>query len=238
MGEVSGLYRLQQLELNIDRLSKELKELPVYEQFKKLQDETANNRDSISRDENKLAEQRKRVRRLEMEVERLLQESRAIRARLYSGTIQSAKELGQMEQKNKALLQEKNKIEDDLLLALEAMEALEKTLLTNRESLDDKTRRLRDLQREGGREIKSFKGRIIALKTEKEELRCQISPSLLGDYDFMRPRYHGRPLACLEGEKCGGCRISVSSNLRSRLCNPAAVINCENCGRLLVPQGS
>jgi predicted nucleic acid-binding Zn-ribbon protein len=238
LGEVSDLYRLQQLELDIDKTRKELKGLPVYAQFKKLQSEVADNREFLSWTESKLAEQRKRTRRLEMEVEKLLQESKDIQARLYSGTIKSAKELEQMENKNKALLRDKNKTEEDLFLALETLEELEAKLLAGRETLDDNSQRLRDMQREGNKEIKSYKDQITALETERDDLRSRISPSLLDNYDTMRVRYHGRPLAHLERDTCSGCRMSVSSNLQNRLCNPAAIINCENCGRLLVPQGS
>ncbi len=238
MGEIADLYRLQQLELNIDSVRRELKGLPVYGQFKKLQNEVADNREAVSRAESKLAEQRKRSRRLEMEVERIHQESKAVQARLYSGTVKSAKELEQMENKNKALLREKSKTEEDLLLAMEAVEELEKTLAEARGNLEINSHRLSDMQRQGNREIKNYKDRIAELQAEIDGLRSRVSPSLLAEYDAMRTRFHGRPVARLEGENCSGCRVSISSNLRNRLCNPSALVHCENCGRLLVPQGS
>ncbi|MBS4022591.1 MAG: hypothetical protein KGZ79_09230 [Dethiobacter sp.] len=235
MGELATLYDLQQLELELDRLKKTLKELPVYSEFKKLQSEVADAKEAIGWTETKLNEQRKRIKRMEMDAEKVQQESKEVQAKLYSGAVRSSKELEQLESKGKALLREKDKAEETLLLAMEAYEELETAITTAKNNHNAINQKLRELQQQGNKEIKGLKDRIQHCQAARDQLREQIGSVLLESYGEMRPRFHGRPLARVVAGICGGCRVSISSNLTNRLCNPEAVVTCENCGRMLVP---
>jgi uncharacterized protein len=235
MGELAKLYELQQLELELDKLKKALKELPVYEEFRKLQSEVSDAKEAIGWTETKLQEQNRRIKRLEMDVEKALQESKAVQARLYSGSVKNAKELEQLESKGKALLRDREKAEETLLLGMEACDDLEKALAKAKQEHASLNQKLRELQQQGNEKIREFKDKIQVCQAGREQLLQDISSLLLKNYREMRQRFHGRPLACVEAGVCGGCRVSVSSNLRNRLCNPEAVVICENCGRILVP---
>jgi uncharacterized protein len=235
MGETAVLYELQQLELELDKLKKKLKELPVYAEFKQLQSEVADKKEAIGWAQTKLEEQRKRIRRLEMDVEKSQQESKAIQAKLYSGAVKNSKELEQLQSKGKALQREKDKTEENMLLVMEASDELEKSLSKSKQDYSNYTRKLKDLQQRGNQEIRELKEKILGCQQSRDQLMQQISSPLLDNYRELRVRYHGRPLARVEAGACGGCRVSISSNLQNILCNPEAVVSCENCGRILVP---
>ena len=146
MGELSVLYELQQADLKLDLLRKNLKELPVFEEFKKLQAETADAKEAIGWAENKLVEQRKRARRLEMDMEEAETQSKAIEEKLYDGSVNNAKELSQLEEKGKELQRERKKHEETVLLSMEAVEELEASLATAKAKHKDKTVKLKALQ--------------------------------------------------------------------------------------------
>ncbi len=235
MGESAVLYELQQLELELDKLKKKLKELPVYAEFKQLQSEVADKKEAIGWVQTKLEEQRKRIRRLEMDVEKAQQESKAIQAKLYSGAVKNSKELEQLQSKGKALLREKDKTEENMLLVMETSDELEQSLSKTKQDYSNNTRKLKELQQRGNQEIRELKEKILSCQQSRDQLMQQISSPLLDNYKELRVRYHGRPLARVEAGACGGCRVSISSNLQNILCNPKAVVSCENCGRILVP---
>jgi hypothetical protein len=236
MGELHILYQLQQVEANLDNLRRKLKELPVYAEFKKIQQEVADMRESVGWAESKLEEQRKRLRRFEQDLQKTEQESKDVQATLYSGTISQAKELEQLEIKSKALVRDREKEEENMLLAMEAAEDVEKALLQSNEKLSALTVKLREVKQRGNEEIRCMKEEISGVEKSRDELVGQVSEKLLSDYRDMFPRFHGRPLARVKGDICEGCRVSLSSHLVNRLCNPQTVVHCENCGRILVSE--
>jgi predicted nucleic acid-binding Zn-ribbon protein len=235
MGELSILYELQQAELKLDQLRKNLKELPVFVEFKKLQAQTADAKEAIGWAESKLGEQRKRARRLEMDMDEAEGQSKAIELKLYDGSVNNAKELSQLEEKGKELRRDREKHEETVLISMEAVEELETSLATAKAQHKDKMVKLRALQKSGNEEIQRLKDEIIFHQEQRDILLQQISKELIEGYREKRKRYNGRPLALVTGDTCSGCRVSISSRTKNFLCNPDAVVACDNCGRILVP---
>lgn len=235
MSELSRLYEMQMLEAKLDRLRKTLKELPVYEEFRRLQAKTNEGKEAAGLVEGKLDEERRNLESLELAVQEVTEESRAVQARLYSGTVTSAKELSQLEVRAILLQRERKKAEDNAFLAMEAVEEMEKALASAREKQQSLMIKLHSLQKQGNLEISGIKEQIRECQEEREKLLATVSEKLLNHYRELQQRFKGKPLAPVEGEVCGGCRVSLSSNLKNRLCNPAAVVTCENCGRMLIP---
>ncbi|MBS4030235.1 MAG: hypothetical protein KGZ63_02275 [Clostridiales bacterium] len=235
MGELSVLYELQQAELKLDLLWKNLKELPVFEEFKRLQAETADSKEAVGWAESKLAEQRKRAKRLEMDMQEAETQSKVIETKLYDGSVNNAKELSQLEEKGKELRREREKHEEFVLLSMEAVEELEASLATAKANHKDKMLKIRELQKSGNEEIERLKDEIKFHQEQRDILLQQVSKELIEGYREKRKRYNGRPLALVTGDTCSGCRVSISSRTKNFLCNPNAVVVCDNCGRILVP---
>jgi uncharacterized protein len=237
MGELHLLLKIQQLELKLDKLQKTLKELPVFAEFKVLQVQAADAKEALGWAEGKLQEHQKRTRRLESRLHMTEEEHKELRSRLYSATGQSARELEQLERKEQTLRAERNKQEEDLLLAMQGTEDLEAALARASAENSELQKQLREKQKAGNEEINRLKEEIRACREERDQLLSKIAVSLVEEYREIRKRFAGRPIAVLEGEICGGCRVSVSSRIRAKLHDPAAKIYCENCGRILVLPG-
>lgn len=235
MGELQQLLSLQQIELKLEKLQKQLKELPVFAEYKHLQAQAADAKEALGWADDKLQEHKKRARRLEGQLQAAEEESKAVQERLYSASGQSAKELEQLERKAAALIAERQKQEEQMLLAMQGTEDLEAALEKAREDNLVIQKQLRQKQKSGNEEINILKEEIRQLREEREQILQQVSKPLADEYRSMRKQYSGRPLARLENDICSGCRVSVSSKICSQLNNPNSKINCDNCGRLLVP---
>jgi predicted nucleic acid-binding Zn-ribbon protein len=77
----------------------------------------------------------------------------------------------------------------------------------------------------------------LAEVTERRAaLAAELPEDMLATYDRLRGQFAGVAVAKLSGGTCGGCFLSLSAVEVDRIKKqPAdAVINCEECGRILV----
>lgn len=235
MSELRRLYEAQLLEAKLDSLNLALKELPVYEEYRKLQAEAAEVSKAAGLLQGRLEEQRKRLNHLELDMQKVEEESKTTQVLLYSGKVSNPKELAQLEAKAGSLQRERSKTEDSVLQAMEAAEDTERSLSACREKQQSLAGRLHKLKTQGTLEMSVLKEQIREHQQEREKLLAGISEKLLSQYRELRQRFRDTALVPVDGEVCGGCRVSLSTNLKNRLCNPAALLTCETCGRILVP---
>ncbi len=77
-----------------------------------------------------------------------------------------------------------------------------------------------------------------ALREQRGGLVAGIEPAVLADYERRREHFRGVAIAKLDGRRCGGCRMDLSTGEYERLVAstaPGAVGDCPQCGRMLVP---
>ena len=70
----------------------------------------------------------------------------------------------------------------------------------------------------------------------RDEAAAQVPAVLLGRYEELAGQYGGVAVARYVDGRCDGCHIQLSAVARDQLTRAAedAVVNCEECGRLLV----
>ena len=78
----------------------------------------------------------------------------------------------------------------------------------------------------------SFMPKIEALTKELEEKKAKIPPELMQRYQNLKKNYL-TPVAKVINGQCGGCYMMLSSVQEKRVASGNAIIQCENCGRLL-----
>ena len=59
-----------------------------------------------------------------------------------------------------------------------------------------------------------------------------VVPELVKRYKTIRKK-HAVPLAKLEGERCGGCNMSLPTTVVRSVVSGTEIVECENCGRIL-----
>jgi uncharacterized protein len=71
----------------------------------------------------------------------------------------------------------------------------------------------------------------------RDVVAARVDSGLLARYQRLRERYRGVAVARLEGSRCGGCHLDLSTTelAEVRASGPGEFADCPQCGRLLVP---
>ncbi|MBQ2770988.1 MAG: hypothetical protein IJF41_07090 [Clostridia bacterium] len=75
-------------------------------------------------------------------------------------------------------------------------------------------------------------GEIKALTEELEKLGKDVEPALLARYQKAR-LHNTNAIAKVVQNKCGGCNMSLPTFVLKKLSGENAIVECENCGRIL-----
>ena len=124
-----------------------------------------------------------------------------------------------------ALLEEQSQVLDDTAAARDATPALEAAR---------STRRRRPSPPSPSRPT----GRRRACGRSRADIAARVEPTVLADYERRRDHFHGVAISKVEGRRCGGCRMDLSTSEYEQLVAttpPGSVGDCPQCGRMLVP---
>lgn len=174
---------------------------------------------------NKLSEQAKRLEeRIELENSELAtitgdEESTAAEMTELRVDIERLqKEINQVVREAKKLLSEAEK----------AAEEYRETNLTakNAKKEYDQVRAVCEKERDDSAEM------LASFDEKLEQIRKDVDPALFQRYEKVKQHY-AAPIVSVIGGKCSGCNMSLPMVMLKRLNAPDAVLECENCGRIL-----
>jgi uncharacterized protein len=76
---------------------------------------------------------------------------------------------------------------------------------------------------------------LAAVKTEVETARAPLGEAVCRVYDRVASRHQPTPVVALQGGKCGGCHLKVSSEVESasRARDQSSLVHCDQCGRIV-----
>ncbi len=228
------LWKLQEIDLAISTVKQKIEEAPlqsgVDEATQKL--EELNNR--LSEEESRLKEDRKILKTLEMDTQKIVDDRKELSDNMYGGKISNVKELEQMQRKMELLAAKKKKLEDNILNLMESIEEQEALLAQTTAEFKQTTLDLLEKENRLAEDLSRFNLELARLEEERKSFAEKIEAKYLVKYTMLAEKNQGQALAKVIDDLCGGCRVFISSGLRGQLYNPAAMVYCENCGRLLV----
>lgn len=82
--------------------------------------------------------------------------------------------------------------------------------------------------------IQEQKPQKEALEKKAQELAAQVDPALLERYQVIKKGV-SMPVAHVVNNRCTGCNMELSVGLLRKLKENDEPVECENCGRLLIP---
>ena len=186
-----------------------------------------------------VTEERQRIgrdqQRLEDEIATLTDKAGRTDKLLYGGTVSNPRELQAMQDEIAALKRRIGQLEDRELELMEAAEPLDARLGDigqQREALDAHATSLRAAIAEAEVALGAEASRV---QSERSELSSAIDPTVLAEYESLRPHLDGIAIAPLAGAQCGGCHLTLSAVEIDRIKRlpPDEPVRCEECGRLL-----
>ena len=73
---------------------------------------------------------------------------------------------------------------------------------------------------------------IQKLEAEMQKAATAVEPAMLARYEKVK-QHHAVPIAKVVNAKCGGCNMSLPMVMLKKLAATDAIVECENCGRIL-----
>jgi predicted nucleic acid-binding Zn-ribbon protein len=228
MSLAEQLYKLQQVDLELQKKQQELKEV---------EDQLGDDKDLVAA-ESKLAAQkeqledaRKKQKSSEWELEDLQEKVRRIDSKLYSGTTKDSKELVNLEKEVKSLKSQIRPKEDALLglmSQVEEMEAKVKTAAVEIERLKREWEQRQETLRQRKSEVETV---LAKLREDRNGLEQQIDPEALNTYERLRLT-RGQAVVKVERGKCQGCHITVPTSQWQKA-KAGDLIQCTSCSKIL-----
>jgi predicted nucleic acid-binding Zn-ribbon protein len=228
MSLAGQLYKLQQLDLELQKKQQELSEV---------ENQLSDNKALVAA-ESRLASQkeqledaRKKQKSSEWELEDLQEKIRQIDSKLYGGKTKDPKELVNLEKEVKGLKSQTTTKEDALLGLMTQVEELEAKLKTGTEEVERLKREWEQTQETLRPRISEIEIALADLKGERNRLAQKIDSEAFNIYERIRLT-RGQAVVKVERGRCLGCHITVPTSQWQKA-KAGDLIQCNNCSRIL-----
>jgi len=230
MSQVFLLYRLQQIDLQLDQAKSRLTLLETL-----LEDDAdlRQAQDDYNRQETIVKELEKKIRFIEHDVQQQNIKIEQSEAALYGGRIKNPKELKDLEDEVKALKKYLQVLEDRQLEAMIHLEEETKTLqnlqgVLNQVKQDVFQRTSRYLG-----EKTDVKKEIQRLENERAIAISSIESSHYERYQTIRANKKGIAVSRVQDRCCSACGTTLTGGLIQESRSPHHLAFCPSCGRIL-----
>jgi len=230
MSRSQNLYRLQQIDTEIDQANARLKEI------KTLLADNANLRKAnalAERAQKNLDAAQKLLRQAEGKVQEQRIKIEQTEATLYSGNVRNPKELKDLQDEAAALKRYLEVLEER---QLEAMLAVDDAAAKNQEAqkILAKYRTQAETQNARLRGERSQLTEQVAVLTQKRQRAAEaIAPDDLDTYERLRKQRAGVAVAAVKDGSCAACGATLTAALYQAARSPSKLVFCASCGRIL-----
>lgn len=232
MSQVSQLYKLQQIDTEIQQKKGRLGEVV---RLQRETDELLSARKRAQAADQTLQKWQARQSDLNLELMSLNNEADRTNQRLYSGNVRNPKELEDLEHKLQELGRRKATLEDELLEAMIMIEDAQEEKDKADASLAEIELRWQADQKDLQQEQNELALRLADLTEARKKQVNLIEQPLLVQYQRLASHKGGVAVAGLVDNRCTGCHLTVSANKVSRA-ERGEIVTCGACGRILCPR--
>lgn len=235
MSQLDSLWEYQQTELELAKLKKEMKSSTAYQKRGKLYKLLVEQQDIINGYEAEIKSHTEQIASMDSQLSSLLHDYDLENSELeimQNDEESTAEELTEARKSIEKLVARINELNRELTKLVswcdEITDQIGKTYQkASRAKRDyDAIRTVCDAEKD------SFMPKIDALTKELEVKKAKIPPELMKRYENLKKNY-ASPVAKVINGQCGGCYMMLSSVQEKRVASGNAIIQCENCGRLL-----
>ncbi len=226
----STLFHLQQIDLELDRLTAEKQSVMLA-----LQGNTAlqKARTAYTLSQQQLHAGEQVQKEAEWSLEDISRRLGTQEQRLYSGTGVNSKDLNALQQEVQRLRAQHHRQEEAVLEVMDTTETLQETV-------QNRLRELQKAEEDWQKESVVLVGRreqLEARQQETQEKRTQMAATVPADllqrYDTMRKAKQGRAVSKVEQGSCQWCRVILTPSELQHVRISSELQTCTNCGRIL-----
>lgn len=233
MEQIEMLWQFQQADMEADALEGEIKRSPIRVALMKKRDFLVEQQNTFKRMEDEVAEMLDRVDVIKDAIGRLEEQLGALQKRAEEEPPQTLEQARQFTQDAQKLLGGISSYEDE-------MRRIEKDAAQSESTEKDirmkvlKTKAEYDKQKIEYEAEKKEQMKALEEKRRAAQERAKgIDETLLKRYDVIK-QHCVPPVARLIGDQCGGCNMNLPSVTLRNLKVGSKVIECENCGRMII----
>jgi len=224
-----GLFRLQQVDRQIDRAQSQL------EVIRKTLENDIELREALSRVESGKQVQHKARHELqlaEMEVQSQQIKIQQAEASLYGGSVHNPKELQDLQKDVAALKRHLTTLEERELEAMVKIEDVENDLKASEIELEKIQSRLGSEHQNLLQNQSTILKDLERLSDEREAVISPIDSRLLEVYEGLRQQRRGLAVAEVSDSSCSACGSRLTAALQQNA-RSTQIVHCPTCGRIL-----
>lgn len=230
MNAALGLYRLQQVDSQMDQIQARLK--AIRETLENdLELRSAMN--ALSAAEELHRQTSHALKESEAEVEKQSIKIEQTEASLYGGSVQNPKELQDLQMDVASLKKYLGTLEERELEAMVHAEEADKGLQSAREKLESVQANLKEQNIDLTTESESLNKDLERLKAERGAVTGDLQEQMIKTYEGLRQQKRGLAVALISDNACSACGTTLTASQQQGARNASQLYYCPTCGRIL-----
>jgi predicted nucleic acid-binding Zn-ribbon protein len=230
MSAALSLYRLQQVDSQIDHAQSRLKAIhQTLENDAELR--AANERAREA--ENQLNEAERLLKQTELEVEKQRIKLQQTEASLYGGLVHNPKELQDLQKDVVSLKRHLETLEDRQLDAMQVVETAEKNAQDARAALERVTASRGDQFRELTHESQILNKDLERFSSERSAVIQDLAAQAIQSYEQLRKQRRGIAVTVVSDSACAACGTTLTPSQQQNARSTSQLFYCPSCGRIL-----
>lgn len=230
MSAALGLYRLQQVDSQIDQIRARLK---VIDATLQNDIELRAAMEHFTAADTKHASAERELKMSDAEVEKQRIKIQQTEASLYGGAVQNPKELQDLQNDVASLKRHLDTLESRELDAMAVVETAESELKSATVVLE-KVKASRSSQNSDlTKEIETLQKNLVRLESERKAVSENITADFFILYDQLRQQRRGIAVTTLSDSSCAACGTTLTPSQQQSARSTSQLFNCPTCGRIL-----
>ncbi len=230
MSRISNIYRLQEIDLEIESSQKRIEEIDHILG----QDEAVLQAQAIlTQRDGELTEARSTNLSADHAVASQREKIDQTEKALYSGSVTNPKELQDLQMEAESLRRHLATLEDRYLEAMVKLESAEEAQLEATETLDVIQQRRARQQSDLTNEKETLIDNLARLDEERQAAVVDVTTEDSALYNELRQRLAGKALALLQDGVCSACGVELARSRQQEVSSGSEVVRCSQCSRIL-----
>jgi predicted nucleic acid-binding Zn-ribbon protein len=230
MSAALGLYRLQQVDSQIDQIQARLRTI---QQTLENDVELRAAKERLGTAEIKHKDAERSLKESELEVEKQRVKIEQTEASLYAGRVQNPKELQDLQKDVVSLKRHLGTLEERELEAMITAEGTEKDLQEARRALESVQANLKEQNRDLTRESETLYKALERLNSERHAVVTDIASQTLNTYEQLRKQKRGIAITTIADNSCEACGTTLTPSQQQTARSTSQLFHCPTCGRIL-----
>ena len=230
MSAALGLFRLQQVDSQLDQIRARLKTIDETLQNDR---ELRNAMERLAAAEGKLVQAEGEMKSSDAEVEKQKIKIQQAESSLYGGSVHNPKELQDLQKDVAALKRHLETLEGRELETMSAVETAEAGLKAATDYLEtikvERSSQNSDLTKEGN----SLQKDLERLESERKAIAGNVTQKLFTLYDQLRQKRRGIAVTTINDSSCAACGTTLTPSQQQSARSTSQLFNCPTCGRIL-----